>query len=436
MNMLRPYALPLLCVVTLAGCGGSLPGAIGKAEDTAPAVCDAYDGPALSSLKAYEGTMHEHSSYSDGDPSYAPADYYRITREAGYSFTGGADHSDTLDSGVFVSLHASCDPTTGSFDPTQLEYCFLNPSADKLFKWSSILEQAQAESTPDYLAIRGFEWTSDVFGHINVYFSKNFSNAKTDGGYALTMETFWSWFTRDAQMPGLGGSATAPVPFGGGGDGLAHFNHPGDKCLLDKVPLPVPPFQGSCDWNNFEYIPAAAERMFGIEAYNDSNREDRYLPRIATALDKGWRLSFVGSEDEHFGEYAVEHRPKTVTLAQSVSEEGFKEAWLARRTYALSPGIHARVEFEAAGHPMGAQMNCATGKSVPVNIKTTNPDGTPFQGSLQVFTDGGELYAQQDGASGTLSLPVLEGKHWYFVRVNTAEGPSAIYVAPVWITGR
>lgn len=430
MNTLRSIALPLLCLGTLSACGSSIPGAISKDENAATtgAVCDAYSGPALSSLKAYEGLMHEHSSYSDGDVNAIPADYYRIGQEAGYSFVGGSDHSDVLDTGVYISLNEDC------VSPSQFVSCFLSPSTDKLFKWSSIQDQAVAGSSAEFLAIPGFEWTSDVFGHINVYFSKNFSNAKTDGGYALTMETFWSWFTRDPQMPGLGGSVTAPVPFGGGSDGLAHFNHPGDKCQLENIPLPA--LQDTCDWNHFELVPEAVERMFAIEAYNDGNREDRYLPRIATALDKGWRLSFIGSEDEHFGEYAVEHRPKTVTLAQDLTDEGFREAWLARRTYALSPGIHARVEFDAEGHPMGSQMSCATGKTVPFNVSVKNADGSSFRGTLRLFGEGGEELAQLDTAQGRFDVPVREGTHWYFVRVHSEDGQSAAYVAPVWISGR
>lgn len=424
----------LLIASALAGCGMSLPGSIDKEDAASPKVCDAYTGPDPATFTAYEGLMHEHSAYSDGDPHFIPADYFRIAQENGYSFTGSAEHSDLLDTGLYITLHASCDPTSGDLDPTQLEYCFLNPTPDKLFKWSSMLEQAAAASNDNFLAIRGFEWTSDVFGHINVYFSKNFSNAKTDLGYALTMETFWAWFTRAPGSIGLGGSVTAPVPFGGGGDGLAHFNHPGDKCLLEDVPLP--PFSGECNWNNFELVPDAVERMFGIEAYNDSNRDDRYMGDIAIALDKGWRLSFLGSEDEHFGKYAVEEHPKTVTLATSLTEDGFKEAWLARRTYALSNGIHARVEFSADGHPMGSQMSCATGKNVPFTVKTVNPDGTPFKGSLQLFNTGGDPMQVLDAASGTFEVPVQDGTHWYFVRVHGEDGKSAIYVAPVWITGR
>jgi hypothetical protein len=398
------------------------------------AACDAYDGPALSELHHYEGLAHEHSAYSDGDPAFIPDDYYRIGKERGYDFVAGSEHSDSLDSGNYTTLHASCDPSSGHFDPSALEYCFLNPSLDKLFKWNSTQEQAKARSSNSFLAVRGFEWTSDVFGHINVYYSQNFTNAKDDLGYALTMETFWDWFTRDPATPGLAGAASSPVPFGGGADGLAHFNHPHDKCLTLDDPTGLT--TGWCDWNDFAFVPAAAERMFGIEAYNDSNRNDRYLAYLARALDRGWRLSFLGSEDEHFGLYAVEERPKTVTVARTLNDAGFKEAWLARRTYALSPGQHLRVEFDAQGRPMGSQLRCDAGKSVPLHVATTDRAGAPIEGSLHLFTDGGVELDQIAAASGTFQVPVLAGKHWYFVRVHGADGVSAVYVAPVWIEGK
>ncbi|GAC1633165.1 MAG: hypothetical protein NVS9B10_28300 [Nevskia sp.] len=398
--------------------------------------CDAYRGPALAGLKSYEGITHQHSSYSDGDPLSTPDDYYRVAAEHGYDFEAGSEHSDSLDAGVYPTLHASCDPTSGSFDPTAVEYCFLNPTGDKLQKWNATLTQAKARTSPTFLSIRGFEWTSDVFGHINVYFSKNFTNAKDDGGYALTMQTFWDWFTRDPNQTGDAGSPTAPVPFGGGSDGLAHFNHPHDKCQLNRLNLPTT--DGVCDWNDYALIPAAEPRMFGIEAYNDSNRDDRYQPYLTRALDKGWHLSFVGSEDDHFAKYAVENHPKTVTLAKSLAEDDFKEAWLSRRSYALSSGVHLRASLLADGsHPMGSRLACDAGARVPMTVAMTQKDGTPFAGEYQLYTNGGQMLARAKGTQARFELPVeAGGEHWYFVRVHGADGKSVAYLAPVWIKAR
>ncbi len=428
----------VLALCSLAAC--DFGGGVGGRSTPAPTIgkiaqCEAYTGPALAELRHFEGMTHEHSAYSDGHPNYVPADYFRIGQENGYDFTAGAEHSDSLDAGNFATLHAYCDPTNDQFDINSVEYCFLNPTADKLQKWLAYGEQATTATTENYLAIRGFEWTSDVFGHINVYFSKNFTNAKTDGGYALTMETFWDWFTRDPETPGLTGSPSSPVPLGGGADGLAHFNHPHDKCFTEDDPTGLT--AGWCDWNAYELVPEAEPRMFGMELYNDSNRNDRYLPYYADALDKGWHLSPLGSEDEHFAQYAVEERPKTVTLATQLSEAGFKEAWKARRTYALSPGQHLRAELSVGpGAPMGSRLNCTAG-SVPLTVSVTQRDGTAIRGSFNLFTNGGELLAVQEGERAEFALPVELGKErWFFIRVDDREGQSLAYLAPVWIQGQ
>ncbi len=229
-------------------------------------VCEAYAGPALASLQHAEGLMHEHSSYSDGSPDTIPKTYFDAAKKAGYGFVGSSDHSDTYDKAAYFTVHDSC--TLGVTDPASIfegagpeklastagtaQQCFASPNADKLLKWESTLTQANKASSANFLAIRGFEWTSDVFGHINVFFSKNFSNAKTDGGFATTMETFWDWFSRSPELPGIGGSATSTVPMGGGSDGLGVFNHPGDKCQFNFAdPEPSGTAQSLCNWNRF-----------------------------------------------------------------------------------------------------------------------------------------------------------------------------------------
>ena len=98
-------------------------------------------------------------------------------------------------------------PTCALADP-------VNP-LDSFRKWDATLEQARAASTPTFTAFRGFEWTSDRFGHINVYFSKHDATPRRT---AATRR--WRPSTR--------GSRARPS-LGGGGDGIAVFNHPGGE---------------------------------------------------------------------------------------------------------------------------------------------------------------------------------------------------------------
>ncbi|MEX2393780.1 MAG: hypothetical protein WD826_04800, partial [Actinomycetota bacterium] len=182
------------------------------------------------------GALHNHSGYSDGPPRTTPGTYFANGKAAGLDFMGSSEHSDNAD--VPVTANEVC--------LSERAPDCVATDADSLRKWDATLEQADAASTANYTAFRGFEWTSDRFDHINVYLSANDTNAKIDGGYAA-MDTFWDWFTRS---PGLGGGA----------DGLGTFNHPGLKNLDDADP--------TAQWNDFAYVPSADRRMVGIEVFN------------------------------------------------------------------------------------------------------------------------------------------------------------------------
>ena len=184
--------------------------ALGIALLVAPAAQAATPTPLV-------GSLHEHSGYSDGWPGSRPATYYASGKAFGLDFMSGSEHSDNADLPLVASDYC--------LDPLVAPQCALadpvNP-LDSFRKWDATLEQARAASTPTFTAFRGFEWTSDRYGHINVYFSRNDANAKGDGGYA-TMDAFYSWFTRASAL-------------GGGADGLATFNHPGAKSLSGTRP--------------------------------------------------------------------------------------------------------------------------------------------------------------------------------------------------------
>ena len=182
---------------------------------------------------------------------------------------GGSEHSDNADLPLVASEYC--------LDPLVAPQCAAGrpgrTRSNSFRKWDATLEQARAASTPTFTAFRGFEWTSDRFGHINVYFSRNDANAKGDGGYA-TMDAFYSWFTRAASL-------------GGGSDGLATFNHPGAKSLsrrrsrlqLERLRL------------------RARGRRRAWSASRSSTTRATTGRGTPHALDKGWHLGAIGAED-------------------------------------------------------------------------------------------------------------------------------------------
>jgi len=357
------------------------------------------------------GSLHEHSGYSDGWPGSRPADYFQSGKAFGLDFMGSSEHSDNADLPIVAS--ELC------IDPLVALQCALadpvNP-LDSFRKWDATLEQARAASTPSFTGFRGFEWTSDRFGHINVFFSKHDTNAKVDGGYA-TMEAFYSWL---AQSPATGG----------GGDGIAVFNHPGAKSLDDRDP--------GFNWNDFAYVPAADDRMVGIEVFNDKDefagpgQGGGYLEgAYAHALDKGWHVGAVGAEDlghRRTDDWGGPGWAKTVILANGRSEFALKSAMQARRFYAVrTPNV--RLDFSIDGRPMGARISPTEGQALAIRANVND-----LTTKLELVTSHGDVVA-----SGIRKLNISRAaaaeERYYFVRA-VRNGQPVAYSSPVWVTTR
>jgi hypothetical protein len=354
------------------------------------------------------GSLHNHSGYSDGWPGTTPATYFERARGEGIDFFGSGEHSDNAD--VPITFSEGC---LGELLPS----CVESDVPDSLRKWDATLEQAHAATTPAFTAFRGFEWTSDRFGHINVYFSQSDTNAKIDGGY-LTMETFYKWLTTSPNL-------------GGGADGLATFNHPGAKKLTDEPAV---------NWNDFappENFPAVDARMVGMEVYNDDDEygttkgppEGYYVH----ALDKGWHLGPVGAEDLHGipgdrDDYGSARWSKTVVLATNRSESSIAEAMLARRFYAIrrnaSPRLH--LGFTIDGAQMGSRLSRPSGNVMHVVATTDRPSSL-----VQIVTSGGQVVASGNGSVDT-NLTASAGQKYYFMRVREGAEWTG-YSAPIWV---
>lgn len=353
-----------------------------------------------SGYQHFVGALHNHSGYSDGWPGTKPADYFALGKAEGLDYMGSGEHSDNAD--VPITFSEGC---LGEDLPKCVDTDLSTA------KWEATQQQADEASTEDYTAFRGFEWTSDRFGHINVYFSRHDTNAKADGGYTA-METFWNWFDRS---PGLDGGA----------DGLATFNHPGAKSLDDGDP--------GFNWNDFEFVPSADHRMVGMEVFNDADEFGTTRGPAAGyfihALDKGWHLGPVGAEDLHGNpgsrdDYGSPRWPKTVVLAEDNSVASLRAAMLERRFYALRRNDGLRIDFSADGRPMGSRLVKRPGETIQLTATTNRPDAT----TVEVVTSGGRVVS--DGSGSVAWGP---NDRYYFMRVKQGSEWMA-YSSPVWVT--
>ena len=385
-------------------------------------VCLASPGPAPAAERSpyleLVGAMHEHSAYSDGWPGTTPDDFYASGRKYGLDFMAGSDHSTNM--GLPSTFNEGCyGEGRGGDGEILLAECAVADGPNGLRKWEATAEAATKHTDGSFAGIRGFEWSSDRFGHLNVLFSKNWVNEVDAGGYA-DMGAFWRWFT------------TSPAQ-GGGADGLGTFNHPSAKKLDFQ-----PPGGPDLDWKGFAYVPAADERMVGMELFNDvreygSDTRNYKAGPFVEALDKGWHVGAIGAEDlghrkPPLDNWGGPEWPKTVVLAHDRTPEGIRAALLDRRFYALAAGEGSRLRmtFGVDGADMGSRLVRATGDKLKIAATTTDPSL-----ALELVTSAGKVVAT---GTGTLAetRTARRDERYFFVRARRAGKPVA-YSSPIWI---
>jgi hypothetical protein len=353
---------------------------------------------------------------------------------------GGSDHSDFL--GVPLSTSAYCYPNpdpdhVGETDPADLvatlPHCVGGDDSDEtksLQKWQATKDYARAASTRSagakpYTAFQGFEWTSDVYGHIDVFFSKNFENAKTT---TPTPTALYDWLARRPEL-------------GGGSDGIFVFNHPGAKDQTEPVrdnSQGLVPDETFLNWEDFKLDPRMDQQAVGLEVYNDaqeygSTRDtDKYAEGYyAHVLDKGWHVGPVGAEDlghRREDDWGGPSWAKTVILATDNTAPALKAAMLARRFYAVRYG-DIRLGLEVDGRTMGSRLTRRTGSHLPVVARASWPGHTELR--LELVTNKGTVIATGKDAM-TANLAPTTGASYVFLRVK--DGSTVVgYSAPVWV---
>lgn len=411
----------------------------------------------------FTGLLHEHTAYSDGFQLTKPADVYEQAKQKGWSFAISTDHSDNI--GLPFPVVIANDPEFCATNPLA---CVLSDPDDPLSnfsKWDATLTQAQQASSDAFTAMRGFEWTSDRFGHANVLFSQHYINPKTGPGYVGTMEAFWAWFV-------------TPAALGGGGDGMMVFNHPGREDALhepltvlksqlssiglampaEQSPLPDNPLLAlltasgdpAYTFNDFRYVPSADYRVVGVEVFGKGDEYDtdgKKQSWFAYALDKGWYLSPTGSEDHHDTRWGDDDLPKTVLIARTVGAADLREAMLARRAYAVAQNYnHLLLDFtveDAQGqtYPMGSRLKLDQNSvHLQVNVRSREGSAALANPALRLelmssLADNDVVYTPLHSVSGSrqasFEVPNNSQQQWAFIRVREGERIVAVS-APIW----
>jgi len=418
-------------IATAAGTAGAsllLAGALGSETRAVAAPTGARRRGARRLSRITRGTrlvhadLHNHSHLSDGDGD--PAVAFTSMRAAGLDVAALTDHS-TLSNNLLGDL------LTGILPPEYRQVAGLTPGG-----WAATRRHADAANRNGaFTAIRGFEWSEPLIGHVNVWFTEHYVDVLQAG----LMQPFLDWLRRE---PGL--------VLTGGADGIAGFNHPGREPLR---------------FGEFRYDPRVRRQMVSLEMFN---RRDDYLfegyadgrsSPLSACLDAGWRTGITGVTDEHGTDWGFpEGKGRTGLWVREHTRAGVKQAMLARRFFATrTSGLRLDATAQAPGRrhrPMGSVLRMTRGVVEFRVDLARDADWVGRRLQLQVLRPGGDVprvVAAKDFRVGPVvrlrtRLNVDDGD-WVLLRIadpterNATPGPAGhpgnllgiAYSSPWWL---
>jgi hypothetical protein len=283
-----------------------------------------------SDLRLLFADLHNHSLLSDGRGD--PEDAFRQMREAGLDVAALTDHAS-------IPRERLPDLSLADYPDAQaLAVGRLAPASIDRVGWKRTAEIADAHDVPgQFTALRGFEWTEPGLGHVNVWFSEEFTPVTSPG-----------------RIDGLHDFIAEAEP-----RALFGYNHPGREAgRLGGFALP-------------DRRPELTDRMVALEAFNRTHdylfeghqRGDR--SPVADCLDAGWRPGLIGCSDEHGPTYGLVGKGRTGVWAPAHSREGVREALLRRHTYATRE-VGLRLDATLDGVPMGSVLR--TGRTAVLEV--------------------------------------------------------------------
>jgi hypothetical protein len=332
------------------------------------------------------GDLHGHSNFSDG--TGLPEDYYRYARDiAGLDVAALSDH-----------------------DHWGLEFLDTHPAL-----WTEIERVTRAFHEPGrFVTLLAFEWTNWAFGHRHVLYFDDHGPLVTSLAPASDHpEELWK---------ALDGHTALTV---------AH--HPAGGPIAIDWTIPPDP--------RFEPVTEVSSVHGSSEAADSPARIYNAVPGhyVRDALDRGYRLGFVGSGDTHDGHPGLGHLATgTGGLAALLSEErsrdGVLGAMRARRTYATS-GPRIILRFSVDATPMGGTLPPShDGDLHAVAIRAI---GTAPIERLDLVRSGRVIVtAEQDQPEVTWAtrIPRLVAGEYVYVRVVQRDGglawSSPVFAAP------
>ncbi len=340
----------------------------------------AADGP-----RVFWADLHGHSGFSDGTGT--PEDYFSYARDiAGLDIAALTDHDHW---GVV----------------------FLDRSPEM---WGAIGEQVEAFHEPGrFVTLLGYEWTSWLHGHRHVLYFDDEGEifSSIDPRYDTPPELWQA-------LRGLNALTIAHHTAGG----------------------PI-----ATNWD-YEPDPELEPVTEVVSVHGSSEAEDSpqviYSPVQGNfardALERGYRLGFVGSGDSHDGHPGLAHLASGIggvagIMAEELTRESILEAIRRRRVFATN-GPRILLQMAVDGRPMGSTVEPdSDGAMVFIGVSGTAPI------ERVDLVRSGTVVASSPGQGGlevklTLHLEDLAHGEFVYARVIQDDGGTA-WSSPVFFQG-
>jgi len=244
-------------------------------------------------LEPYRGDMHAHTAFSDGESH--PREAFNDAKQVEWlDFWTLTDHANLLTNPIPVN------DTCPSTNPDQAsDVCYMSPAPGRT-EFAEMKHQAQRFQGEAFVSHAGFEWSSFIEGHVNVYNTQAWTDAFQTG--QAPMDGLYTWLEGEKLDD----------------DRYATFNHPGREPLT---------------FDNFSYEPRMDEFFVSLEAFN---KDDDYTDTYLKALDKGWHVGAHGVSDGHEDDERVDpDRGHSVSLMTELSEPALDRSFQQHHTVGI-----------------------------------------------------------------------------------------------------
>lgn len=381
-----------------------------------------------------QSDLHNHTLLSDG--VRRPEEAFGQMRAMGLDVAALTDHATTQKSaGPAGALH--CPSTCGAVGGiTERDWYQLGALADA------------ADVPGSFTALRGFEWTTLSAGHLNVWFSDDWTDGLTMRGLGSSTDVSYAAEAVDGSTPlpakelarlltpvldalpaqvaptthmiyeWLRSAPDRPV-MGGGAGALAGFNHPN--------------LYGNFD--DFRFEAAVVEQLVSLEMFSFGKDDYLYegvdqgkVSGLTACLDAGWRVGLLGTSDEH-GEVYNPRQGRGGLWVKELTRAGVREALAARRFFAAAePGV--TLYAKANGVRMGRTVPFRKGTlDITMDLHVAEAEGRTLL--VQALRTGSplpeviaavETIVRPDGRVRLRVEHSLEDGTWLVLRVTDPAG--------------